>query len=127
VDLPVSTTVTINWTGAASGQTIGGLDLTVDYDETAVAYASAITGSLTTGWLTTPNNNGDTVRAGMIGTSSFDGGTTTGSVLVLTFNVTSGVPTAGDFVITTISYVDGSYNTINLTAGDVSVSIVNNY
>lgn len=125
-DPPISSTVTFTWTGSAIDRPIGGLNVVVDYNQAKVSYGSVATGVLTAGWYADANDNGDTLNTGMMTAGSFDGGLT-GTVMELTFNVVTGGPVVSDFVVTSVTYVDEQYNTVNLPASAVSVTVENQF
>jgi len=125
--LPSTTTVTVSLTGVAGGTTLGGLDLTIDYDETKVAFVDVAAGSLISGSdvFAMPNDNGNTVNAMLMKASGFDCGAS-GSVMVLTFDVIQpNIPAAGDFPATAFSATDLNGADAGLDASNVSLSIVN--
>jgi len=100
---PTTTTLTINLTGVVPGITLGSFDLTIDYDETKVAFNSVATGILTSWASVVPNDDGDTVRTGLILASGFDGGGSS-SVLVFTFDIIQpSMPGPDDFIVTEFS------------------------
>lgn len=123
--LPSTTTVTVTLTGVAAGTTMGGLDLTIDYDEAKVSFNSVQAGALTTGATVIPNDNGDTVRIGLIQATGFDGGAS-GSVMVLTFDVIQpNIPTASDLPVSAFSATDLMGADAGLDTSNISLSIVN--
>lgn len=100
---PATITLAINLTGVSPGTTLGSFDLTIDYDETKVAFNSVAGGTLTFGASIVPNDDGDTVRTGLILAGGFSGGGS-GSVLELTFDVIQpNIPGPGDFAVTAFS------------------------
>jgi len=123
--LPSTTTVTASLTGVAAGTTLGGLDLTIDYDETKVSFNTVGAGALTTGATVIPNDNGDTVRIGLIQATGFDGGAS-GSIMVITFDVIQpNIPTASDLPVSAFSATDLMGADAGLDASNVSLSVVN--
>jgi hypothetical protein len=123
--LPNTTTVTVSLTGVAAGTTLGGLDLTIDYDEAKVSFNSAVAGALTTGATVIPNDNGDTVRIGLIQANGFDGGAS-GSIIVLTFDVIQpNIPTASDLPVSEFSATDLMGADVGLEASNISLGVVN--
>jgi len=123
--LPTSSTVTVSLTGVAAGTTLGGLDLTIDYDETKVTFNNVAVGSLTSGATIIPNDNGDTVRAGLILATGFDGGAS-GSIMVFTFDVIQpNIPAAGDLPATSFSATDLMGADAGLDTADINLAIAN--
>jgi len=117
--------MTVNLTGVAAGTTLGALDLTIDYDATMVSFNTVVAGGLTTGALVTPNDNGDTVKAGVILATGFDGGAS-GSVMVFTFDVIQpNIPAAGDFSVTAFSAFDLMGADARLDTSNISINVVN--
>ena len=100
---PATITLAINLTGVSPGTTLGSFDLTIDYDETKVAFNSVAGGTLTSGASIVPNDDGDTVRTGLILAGGFSGGGS-GSVLVFAFDIIQpNIPGPGDFIVTAFS------------------------
>ena len=122
---PTTTTVTIGLTGVAPGTAMGGLDLTIDYDESKVTFNSGTAGALTSGAMVIPNDNGDTARTGLIHPNGFDGGSN-GSIMVFTFDVTQpNIPTAGDFRVTNFSATDLSGAYLGINTNNITINVVN--
>ena len=72
-----------------------------------------------------PNDNGDTVRTGLIQATGFDGGAS-GSVMVFTFDVIQpNIPSAGDFPVTAFSATDLMGADAGLDSSNISMNIVN--
>jgi len=123
--LPSTTTLTVNLTGVAAGTTLGGLDLTIDYDETKVSFNTVVAGDLTTGATVIPNDDGDTVRTGLIQATGFDGGAS-GSIMVFTFDVIQpNIPAAGDFSTSAFSATDLMGADAGLDSSNISMNVVN--
>ena len=123
--LPSTTTLTVSLTGVAAGTTLGALDLTIDYDETKVSFNTVVAGDLTTGATVIPNDNGDTVRIGLIQATGFDGGTS-GSIMVFTFDVIQpNIPAAGDLSTSAFSATDLMGADAGLDTSNISINVVN--
>ena len=120
-----SATVTVILTGVASGTVIGSLDQTIDYDETKVTFNSVVAGNLPSGATIVPNDNGDTVRVGLIHANGFDGGAN-GSILILTFTVIQpNIPSSEDFTVAEFLATDLWGIDLGLNMNNVSINIVN--
>jgi hypothetical protein len=122
-----TTKLTISLTDVPAGTpSLGSLDLTIDYNESKIYFDTVAVGSLTSGATVIPNDDGDTVRVGLIKAQDFDGGAP-GSVMVLTFNVIQpNVPRSSDFIPATFSATDIYGADVGLDFSNVSMSI-NNY
>jgi hypothetical protein len=122
-----TTKLTISLTDVPAGTcSLGSLDLTIDYNESKIYFDTVAVGSLTSGGTVIPNDDGDTVRVGLIKAQGFDGGAPE-SVMVLTFNVIQpNVPRSSDFIPATFSATDIYGADVGLDFSNVSMSI-NNY
>jgi len=119
------TTMTVRLAGVAAGTTLGGLDITIDYDEAKVSFSSVAAGTLTPGATIIPNDNGDTVRVGLIKADGFDGAAS-GSVVVLTFDVIEpNIPTIEDFTATVLSASDLTGFDAGLDSSNINITISN--
>jgi len=123
---PETTKLTIGLTGVASGTSLGSLDLTIDYDESKATFNTVAVGSLTSGATVIPNDNGDTVRTGLIKAYGFDSGAS-GSIMVLTFDIIQpNIPANEDFFVTGFSATDVMGADAGLDFSNISIAVVNN-
>ena len=122
---PTTTKLTISLTGVPAGTTLGALDLTMDYDESKVTFNSVAAGTLTPGATIIPNDNGDTVRVGLVQAAGFDGGAS-GSIMVFTFDINQpNIPSSGDFIVTDFLATDLMASDAGLNIYDINFNIVN--
>ena len=121
--IPETTRLTIGLTGVAPGTTLGAMDLTIDYDENKAAFNTVAVGSLTSGATVIPNDNGDTVRTGLIKANGFDGGAS-GSTMVFTFDIIQpNIPANEDFFVTGFSATDVMGADAGLDFSNISITL----
>lgn len=121
---PRSATLSITWGGTISNRTVGGLDMTIRYNQNLATFATATSGSLTRQWLISAYQEDNSLRAGLIGTPDFAADNSTGTVLSLEFTPRTNQLAIDDFSVSALSFTDPSYNTERLNPEDVRLELI---
>jgi hypothetical protein len=121
--IPRNATLSISWGGTISDKTVGGLDITIGYDQNLATFSAATSGSLTRQWLISTHEADNNLRAALIGSTTFAADSSTGTVLFLDFTPLTHQLTVDDFSVIALSVTDPNYNTQSLNPAVVVLGL----